>query len=145
MLNCATATNLPLNLPGEISAMYIGAITEAAPIANPPKSLEKRSVHHPFDNAHPRAEMKYNAPQIKSMTRLPRISPGLPTAIDPITVPHKAIDTVTPRVASVRLKCCVMNFVVPEITAVSKPNRKLPNADTIVANRRFLFIVSPTI
>jgi hypothetical protein len=26
------------------------------------------------------------------------------------------------------------------MTAVSKPNRKLPNADTTVANKRFLFI-----
>jgi hypothetical protein len=51
------------------------------------------------------------------------------------------MDTVTPSVVSVRLKYSVMNFVVPEITAVSKPNRKLPSADTTVAKRRFRFIV----
>ena len=35
-----------------------------------------------------------------------------------------------------------MNLVVPEITAVSNPKRKLPSAETIVANRRFLFIMT---
>ena len=56
----------------------------------------------------------------------------------PMTVPHNAIETVMPRVESVRLKNCVIYFVVPEMTAVSKPKRKLPKADTIVANNNFL-------
>jgi len=64
-------------------------------------------------------------------------------ARDPITVPHKAMDTVIPNVASVSAKYSVMNFVVPEMTAVSKPNRKLPRAETTVANKRFLFMVVP--
>ena len=73
------------------------------------------------------------------MKRRPHKSPGFPTAIDPSTVPHKATDTVMPRVESVRLKNCVIYFVVPEITAVSNPKRKLPRADTIVAKNNLLF------
>ena len=73
------------------------------------------------------------------MKRRPHKSPGFPTAIAPRTVPQSAIETVIPRVESVRLKNCVMYFVVPEMTAVSKPKRKLPKADTIVANNNFLF------
>ena len=61
--------------------------------------------------------------------------------IEPRTVPHSAIDTVIPSVVSVRLKYCVINLVVPEITAVSKPKSKLPNADATVANKSFLFKV----
>jgi hypothetical protein len=59
--------------------------------------------------------------------------------IDPTTVPRSAIDTVIPSVASVRLKYADINLVVPEITAVSKPKRRLPRAETTVANNRFLF------
>ena len=76
---------------------------------------------------------------MNNIKRLPNISPGFPTAIDPATVPHRATETVTPRVESVRLKNWVMYLVVPEITAVSNPKRKLPRADTMVANNKFLF------
>jgi hypothetical protein len=72
------------------------------------------------------------------------MSPGLPAAIDPITVPINAMETVNPSVESVKPKYGLRNSVVPEITAVSNPKRKPPNADTNVAKRRFLFIVKDT-
>src|SRR5690242_261004 len=50
----------------------------------------------------------------------------------PITVPHKALDTVQPRAPGERLYTCVSARVAPEMTAVSKPNSRPPSAATIV-------------
>ena len=36
-------------------------------------------------------------------------------------------------------------MVVPDITAVSKPNRRLPRAGTTVGNKRLLFIGLPSV
>jgi hypothetical protein len=52
----------------------------------------------------------------------------------------RAMETVKPNVASVRWKNPEIYLVVPEMTAVSKPNRKPPSADTTVVNNSLRFI-----
>jgi hypothetical protein len=84
--------------------MYIGAITDAAPIATPPKNRENKSRYQLSAIAHPRAEKKNNTPQSESIARRPNASPGFPIAMEPSTVPQRAMDTVTPSVASERVK-----------------------------------------
>ena len=54
----------------------------------------------------------------------------MPAVIDPIKHPIKAELTAHPSRVSVRLKYFVMKGIVPEITAVSKPKSKPPNAAT---------------
>jgi hypothetical protein len=55
----------------------------------------------------------------------------------PITVPPKAIKTVMPKVHDLKPYGKVSEWVVPEITAVSKPNNNPPSAPTTVALSRF--------
>jgi hypothetical protein len=47
-------------------------------------------------------------------------------------VPHRALETVIPRVAGVSANTCVSECVVPAITAVSNPKSRPPKAATSV-------------
>ena len=44
-LNCMRATSLPRSRAGAISAMYIGATTEAPPTARPPRNRKASSEY----------------------------------------------------------------------------------------------------
>jgi hypothetical protein len=121
--------------------MYIGDTTEDPPTANPPKNLKNTNDHQFQANAHPTAEIKYNTAINIKVSRLPKMSAGLPTAIDPIIVPISALATVNPNKKSVNSYSFFNHSVVPEITAVSNPNNKPPIAATITApyNLNFIF------
>ena len=58
MLNWVTATSRPRRRAGEISAMYIGETTEAAPTPSPPRKRKTRKEYQPQARALPTAETK---------------------------------------------------------------------------------------
>ena len=58
ILNWVRATILPRNFAGDISALYIGAITDEPPTANPPKKRKTTNESQFQANALPTAESK---------------------------------------------------------------------------------------
>ena len=58
----------------------------------------------------------------------PKASEGIPPNMAPNTVPISAILTVRPCSSTLKFQTCSMACSAPEITAVSKPNRKPPRA-----------------
>src|SRR6266404_9390008 len=63
----------------------------------------------------------------------------MPASRDPRTVPHSATETVKPSSPGDSAKVWIRLLVVPEITAVSKPNRRPPRAATTVLFKRYAF------
>ena len=86
--------------------------------------------------AHPRAEMVYRIAMMRNASRPPIRWPRTPAVMAPITVPTRPIKTVRPRVKGVRWYTTVNCWVVPAMTAVSKPNKRPPKAPTIVLFKR---------
>src|SRR5690348_1618059 len=136
ILNWVRATSRPRHFAGDISAMYIGDTTDAPPTASPPTNRKIMNGHQPHASAQPMAEAKYRAPSRNSIARRPRASAGLPTVMAPRMVPINALATVKPSVNGVRANVSLSQSVVPEITAVSKPNSRPPNDATSVLNKR---------
>ena len=132
MFNWLTATKRPRTCGGEISAMYRGATTEAPPIASPPTNRKTNSDVPIPGQPQPNAETKYStASHIRDGLR-PSHSAGFPATSEPTIVPISALATVNPSSTGVRPKRSTSISVVPEITTVSKPNRKPASAATSV-------------
>ena len=72
----------------------------------------------------------------------PFTSAVLLTAYEPTTVPINAVTTVNPGQASSSPKYPCRAPVVPEMMAVSKPNKSPPNAATIVKPSTFFLLVA---
>ncbi len=71
------------------------------------------------------------------MLRRPNASAGLLMAMNPMIVPIRALDNVKPSMNnSVSANWFYSQSVVPEITAVSKPNSSSPSAATSVHPKR---------
>ncbi len=136
MLNCCTATSRPRYRAGEISAMYSGETTEAPPIPRPPRKRKKQKQYQLQGIAQPMAEMKYSTATTISAGRRPKRSAGRPAATDPTMVPIRAAATVKPSQNSSSANTCFRASVVPEMTAVSKPNNRPPKAATSVLPSR---------
>src|SRR5579883_1492013 len=68
----------------------------------------------------------------RRLSRRPNRSPTYPASPAPMIVPQSAQDTVTPSVAGLRWKTWVSAWVVPAMTAVSKPKSRPPRAATRV-------------
>ena len=126
-------TKRPLNFAGDISAMYIGPKTEDPPIPIPPMNRNMHKDQKSQARAHPKAEIMKSTPSIFKLSRLPQISPGFDEISVPSMVPIKAEDTTKPIDHSDNWNRDFTAEVVPEITAVSKPNNKPPNEATIAA------------
>ena len=86
----------PRNRAGEISALYIGAITDEPPTASPPINRKKTKDAHPQAAALPTADMKYKAPSTNSIARRPYLSTGFSKMKEPMIVPIRALATVNP-------------------------------------------------
>jgi hypothetical protein len=65
---------------------------------------------------------------MNNTARRPNLSAGRPTAKEPMIVPINAVATVNPSIELVKPNTVVSASVVPEITAVSKPNSSPPKA-----------------
>ncbi len=132
--------------------MYIGETTEAPPMASPPKKRKKRNEPQFQGNALPKEETTYSTAIAISTLRRPQVSAGRPTTIEPMIVPMSAEATVNPTQnpperpsqALSRWKTTFRASVVPEITAVSKPNNSPPRAatSTLPARYRLTFMIS---
>ena len=135
MFNWLTATRMPRRLAGAISVIYIGQTTDAPPTATPPSQRKKSRAYQFHASAHPRAEMTNSTASSASTGRRPHQSAGRPTSNAPTMVPNSALDTVKPRRLSLSSYTCRNASVVPEITAVSKPNSSDPSAATMALSR----------
>jgi hypothetical protein len=94
----------------------------------PPINLKVTNSNHIEEAAQPTAERRYKiAITINTFFR-PYFWAGLPAMSDPITVPIKLEATVKPCQNEVSCQSDWMVFSAPEITAVSNPNKKPPNA-----------------
>src|SRR2546422_6841621 len=123
--------------------MYIGPRTEDPPIPSPPMKRNATSEGQFHAAAQPRAETKYKMAMSRRLSRRPSLSPGNPASIDPMTVPQRALATVMPNIPGESWKVCLRAPVVPEMTAVSKPNRRPPSAATTVLFTRYAFSFMP--
>src|ERR1017187_1409334 len=130
MFNWLTATSKPRRLAGAISVIYIGQTTDAPPTATPPSQRKKSSAYQFHARAQPSAAITNSTASIASTGRRPHQSAGRPTRARPTTVPSSALDTVNPRRLSLSMYTWRKASVVPEITAVSKPNSSDPRAAT---------------
>src|SRR6185312_16764488 len=84
---------------GEICAMYMGPVTDEAPIARPPVIRKKMSAAQLQASAQPTADARYSAARVTKQGCLPKRSLGRPAPKAPTTVPQSALETVTPRSA----------------------------------------------
>jgi hypothetical protein len=82
-------------------------------------------------SAEPTAEIRYKTAIQISVFFLPSLSEGMPPNKAPTTVPKRAIEMVSPCSKAESPHNIWMSLSAPEITAVSKPNKKPPNATTI--------------
>ena len=136
MFSWLTATSKPRRWAGAISVMYIGQTTEAAPTATPPSHRKNSSAYQSHARAQPAAATRKSTARQASTGRRPHQSAGRPTSSDPTIVPSRALETVKPSRLSVSEKTWRRDSVVPEITAVSNPNRNEPSAATIALSTR---------
>jgi len=118
----------------------MGDKTDAPPMANPPIKRKVTNIARDVEKAVPIAEIRNNRASIFNMNLLPYISPGLPIDIEPIIQPTNAELTAHPSIASDSWKYFVMKGTVPEITAVSNPNKSPPKAPVkLLPNMNHLF------
>jgi len=96
ILNWVIATRRPRTRAGEISAIYMGEMTDAPPTARPPMKRNSPKETIPHARALPTAEVKYKTPSSLRMARRPYRSAGLPKRRAPITVPISAVTTTDP-------------------------------------------------
>ncbi len=127
--------------------MYMGPSTEEPPTPNPPMKRKATKADQFHAMAQPRPETRYRTAITRRLSRRPKRSPGKPASIAPRTVPKSALNTVTPKRKGVRLYVWVRALVVPEMTAVSNPNRRPPSAATIVLFSKvaFSFMRTPAV
>ncbi len=130
MFNWLTATSSPRRRAGAISVIYIGHTTEAPPTATPPSQRKKSSAYQLQASPQPTAEMTKSTASSASTGRRPHQSAGRPTSNAPTMVPNSALETVKPSRLSLSSYTSRKASVVPEITAVSKPNSSDPRAAT---------------
>src|SRR4030042_279026 len=131
MFNWLTATSRPRRRAGAISVMYTGDTTDAPPTATPPIQRKNSSAYQSQAKAQPTADTKYRTANTVNTGRRPHQSEGRPTNRAPNNVPISALATVQPFMLSEREYKSRRVSVVPEITAVSNPNRNDPNAAMI--------------
>ena len=104
--------------------MYIGARTDAAPMPIPPTKRDSIKTYQFSAIAQPIAESRNKTPVIFKESLLPQRSPGIEPNIAPTIVPTRAIATVQPREIFVSWNLASRLDVTPDITAVSKPNKR---------------------
>ncbi|PLB18706.1 MAG: hypothetical protein TRG1_2378 [Flavobacteriaceae bacterium FS1-H7996/R] len=121
--------------------MYAGAAIVDAPTPSPPMNLKNANVQGSLAKADPTADMVYSTPiHIKVFLR-PILLVGIPPKKAPTTVPQSAMPiTTTPWNISEEPHNSCSFFSAPEITTVSKPNRKPASAAVMDQISIFLFI-----
>lgn len=123
-------TIIPRNREGENSEMYKGETIDATPMPNPPTKRNITNVVNEPESMQPTADIRNKTADSINTTLRPYLSLSLPEKLTPIMQPRRAQLTNQPSLTALRLKSCVTKLTVPEMTAVSKPNKNPPSAAT---------------
>ena len=113
---------------------------EAIPTPTPPIPLNMTNWLNESDRAHPMAERAKKIPAMSRIFFLPYLSLRIPVTETPKIVPTSAELTYHPSQTASRLNCDFTNPMVPEIMAVSYPNKKPPRA-AMSAKKVTLFFI----
>src|ERR1700761_5897671 len=122
--------------------MYMGPRTDEPPTPRPPIKRKSSSESQFHARPQPSAEMRYRIAITRRLSRRPLRSPGMPASDAPRIVPNSATATVKPNPQPDSVKVFFNPAVVPEITAVSKPNSRPPSAATTVLLMRVAVILT---
>jgi hypothetical protein len=117
--------------------MYMGDNIEAIPTPIPPRSLDEIRNEWPGAIMHPRADRKNSKADSSRDIFLPNLSLRKPAPATPATHPTSAELTYHPSVIEFNVNCSLTKLSVPEIMAVSYPNRKPPVAAIREINMRY--------
>ena len=121
--------------------MYSGATIEAIPKAIPPRMRYTISAVKDPEKAQPIEEIMNNNPEAININFRPYLSLKYPETNTPETAPSKAQLTNQPTPELERLNCNFICSMVPEITAVSKPNRNPAKAAVKATNNSLDFMI----
>src|SRR5205823_3199309 len=110
------------------------------PMAMPPMNLAIMKDQTSCASADQDDPTRKSAPTQSSVFFLPNRSVGQPPPIEPNTVPHKAAPMASPCMASLSPQSDWIVFSAPEMTTVSKPNRKPASAATRDQSTRRAFM-----
>ena len=103
---------------------------EAIPTPIPPISLYETNVVKEPDRAHPMADIENKIPASRRIRFLPYLSLSQPATETPAIHPTRAELTYQPSIAAANPNWVRTKARVPEITAVSYPNKNPPNEAT---------------
>src|SRR5690606_19961394 len=123
-----SATSRPRREGGAISEMYIGATTDEIPTPTPPMNRKIKNIPQPVARPEPSADTRYSTATMSRLILRPYLSAGTPPYRAPMTVPMRAMETVSPCSKGLEFQSTCRVCSAPEITAVSKPKRKPPRA-----------------
>jgi hypothetical protein len=137
--SCCNDPRRPRRWAGATSAMYVGAITEAAPMARPPTNRHSISPVTPPGNADPIADTMNTTAATCIVRGRPRRFATRPAYHAPTAQPMRAIDTTKPVCVGEVPNCATIPGTAALITEESNPNRKPPRAATAATamTRRF--------
>ena len=102
--------------------MYMGASTEATPMATPHQNRAAINCHTLEGMAQPSAAAPNNTATASSALRRPHQSPNMPAHAEPRMHPHRRLPATSSVWISVKRNCSRMKSSAPLMTAVSKPN-----------------------
>jgi hypothetical protein len=119
MANWLMETMRPRMRAGEISAMYIGEVIDAAPTPTPPMTRKTTKVAKLGGNAVPMADARNMTAAMSRTFLRPRASLRAPAEAAPIAQPSSALEAAHPLYAAVSAKRFSRNPIAPEMTAVS--------------------------
>ncbi len=128
--SCCSEPSRPRRCAGAISAMYVGAITDADPIARPPTKRQSMSPPTLPGNAEPIAEIMKSTAATRMAWMRPRRSAMRPAYQAPTAQPSSAMLTMKPVCAGLVPYCAAMPGTAALMTEESKPKRKPPRAAT---------------
>lgn len=114
----------PLYFAGAISLIYAGAITEAAPTANPPIMRNIINTENALAIPEPQAETTNKIAEITNILLLPYLSAKRPAKKAPIAHPNSIEATLKQLLTSWELNAISNPLTVPLITPLSKPKSK---------------------
>src|SRR5665648_832548 len=135
--NWLSKTNCPRFFAGEISAINIGVTTVIHPKSTPVINRKNNSNSQLKEVALPRVASANKPDNIIKDLRRPYFSAGLPIIKVPTIVPRIAMATVKPSHVLFKLKMDSSCEVVPDIMAISYPNRNPPSAIMIATVNTF--------
>src|SRR5699024_3049352 len=126
--SCCSEPSRPRTCAGETSAIYAGAITDAAPTPKPPITRQMIKSVTPKASPEPTAETRNNTEEMTIVGTRPSLLATGPANHAPTAQPNSAEETAKPCSQPPRLKSADSASTAPLMTEVSNPNRNPPMA-----------------